>query len=248
MPNAMPAAAGFCWTRPLGAVLAVLLSGALAWADAPDVRRDLLQPLAGSSITLGAGYLQGTFKARASNPGLGEAQSTDNGQFNALLDYTGRDKVLVRVPMRVGEFLLGWNLTGSLGQFKTDRQLLNSAFTGTDVGTEITGQFAAVAPSLFMRLGPLYPGTRIYWSFGAALGAGATHYTGTAEYPGSPGTKTPVGGSGVKAALFEAAFWQLDVGHWVLRFNGRYFLIRDPDLASASFEAYGLSLGYRISF
>lgn len=206
------------------------------------------EELRGSSVTLGAGYIQGTFKAHANAPGLGETQLTDNGQLNLLLDYTGKDRALARAPMASGSFLLGWNVTGTLGQFTPDRQLLNSAITGTDVGTQIKGQYAAVAPSLFVRMGPLYPGKDIYWSFGVALGAGAVRYSGSVVYSGDLGQAAPVGGSGLKPALYEAAFWQLDLGHWVLVFNSKYFLIRDPSLSSATYEVYGLSLGYRIKF
>jgi len=240
--------------RPL-AVLPCLLLPLLLQAEEP-ADPGLLKTLAGraqeelrgSSVTLGAGYIQGTFKAtKAGTPG--NAQLTDNGKANLLLDYQGREKALARVPMKNGAFLLGWNLTATAGQFTADRQLVNSAFTGTNLGTSVKGQYAAVAPSLFLRMGPLYPGTEIYWSFGAGLGVAAAKYQGTAQFGGSAGPVLNASpGGGVKPALFETAFWQLDLGHWVVVFNSKYFLIRDANFSSTSYEVYGLSAGYRITF
>ena len=208
-----------------------------------------LASLRGSSITLGGGYIQGTFKAGKAGTTQGNTQLTDNGQFNFLLDYTGKEKALLQVPMKVGSFLVGWNITATAGQFQANKQLLNSAISGTDVGTSVKGQYAAVAPSLFMRMGPLYPGQEIYWSFGVSAGGGAARYQGDAQFSGNPGVDQAVGAKGgLRPTLYETAFWRLDVGHWVLVFNGKYFLIRDPNLAAASYEIYGLSLGYRITF
>ena len=218
-------------------------------AQTTSLRDQALAGLRGSSITLGGGYIQGTFKAGKGGSALGNTQLTDNGQLNFLLDYTGKEKALLQVPMKVGQFVVGWNFTATAGQFQANKQLLNSALSGTDLGTSVKGQYAAVAPSLFMRMGPLYPGKDIYWSFGVGAGGGATRYQGDAQFSGDPGLDQSVGDKGrLKPTLYETAFWRLDVGHWVLVFNGKYFLIRDPNLASVSYEIYGLSLGYRITF
>jgi hypothetical protein len=245
----MAAALPFHSTVSRALLLAALLAP-LARAD--DTDPGSVQSLAGkaqaelqgSSVTLGGGYVQGTFKARL--PGTqSETQITDNGQANLLLDYAGKDRVLARVPLRMGNILVGWSFTGTVGQFSADRQLVNSAFTGSDLGTKVKGQYAAVAPSLFVRFGPLYAGAPVYWSFGAAAGVGLMRTTGDALF-GGPVLQTL--GGGFRPAYYEGAWWRLDVGRWALVFNSKYFVKRDPDLSNVTFESYGLCLGYRISF
>ena len=231
----------------MGALALLLPLGQLRAGDAPglvDRLSDQAQgALRGSSLTFEAGYLQGTFKA--TRTGSGTTQLTDNGQVGFALDYSGQEKAFVRAPMKVGTFILGYSLTGTVGQFQVNRQLVNSAFTGTNEGTSVKGGYAAVAPSLFIRMGPLYPGKAIFWSFGVSLGAGVAKYDGTALFGGAP---QAVGSGSLRPTLYETAFWRLDVGHWMVVFNGKYFLIHDPNLASVSYENYGLSLGYRITF
>jgi hypothetical protein len=206
-----------------------------------------LQSLRGSSLEVGAGYVQGTFKAGRTGTGPGYTEITDNGQPNLLLDYTGKERALARIPMRDGSFVLGWSLSATAGQFDADRQLINDAITGKDVGTSVRGQYAGIGPGLFVRMGPLYPGTRIFWSFGASVGAGAVHYQGNALFSG--GSVADVGSrSGIRPALYGTAFWQMDLGDWVVVFNGKVFQIHDPDYSPVSYEIYGLSLGYRIVF
>jgi hypothetical protein len=226
-----------------------------AWAqEAQEPQPSRLQALAGlakdqlkdSSIVLGAGWVQGIVKLTQKGSA---AQITDNGKPNLLLDYYGREKALAFTPMLSGDFLLGWNLTATAGQFQVDRQLENSGLTGTPVGTSITGEYLAVAPRLFVRLGPLSPHQSIYWSFGAGVGAGAIRDHGTARFgSGTNPVETLPDPDRVRPAAYGTLFWQLDVGHWVLVFNGKLLLIKDPNYSFADFESYGLNLGYRITF
>ena len=223
--------------------LAALLPLASRPARAEDLDKGGLRD---ASLTVVAGYIQGTFKAHKAGPG--EAQLTDNGHANLNLDYDSHEKAWLRRPMKVGEFILGWNFNATLSQFQVNRQLETSAFTGTDEGTSLKGTYAAVGPSVFIRMGPLYPGKAIYWSFGVGLGAGATHYDGTAMFGAAPGPILPVNSGGVRPMLYETAYWKLDVGHLMVLFNSKYLLIRDPALVSSTYESYGLSLGYRFTF
>jgi hypothetical protein len=203
--------------------------------------------LRGTSMTVEAGYVQGTFKA--TKPGApGHTEITDNGQVNLLLDFDTQESALWRVPMKEGNFIVGWNFSAVAGAFHANKQLFNSAFDGTGVGTSVNGQYLAVAPSMFMRMGPLYPHSEIYWTFGMGLGAGATRYSGTAQFGSATGPIETVGTNSVRPAWYGTAYWRLDVGHWLVVFNGKYFMIHDPNLTWASYEIYGLNLGYRITF
>ena len=206
------------------------------------------QGLRGSSLLVGAGYIQGTFKAYAPEV-QHNTQLTDNGKLNFLLDYHSSESALIKKPMAVGNFILGWDYDVNLGAFKADRQLVNSAVSGTDLGTQVTGRYLAAAPNLFIRMGPLYKDQPIFWSFGVGLGGAATQYSGNAQFGGTADTILEVNpGNKVHAALYETAFWQFEVGNWMLVFNSKYFLIHDPKLSSVTYEIYGLSLGYRINF
>ena len=226
-------------------LLALALLGAAPQAaragDAPDPGG-----LRDASITVVAGYIQGTFKAH--NASFGESQQTDNGHANLNLDYDSHEKAFVRKPMGVGEFIMGWNFNATVSTFQVNKQLETSAFTGTDEGTSLKGTYAALGPSAFIRLGPLYPGKAIYWSFGVGLGVGGTQYDGTAMFGAAPGTILPVKSGGVKPMLYETAYWKLDVGHVMVLFNSKYLLIHDAALVSSTYESYGLSLGYRFTF
>ena len=203
--------------------------------------------LRGTSMTLEAGYVQGTFKA--TKPGApGDTQITDNGQVNFLLDFDTQESALWRVPMKVGSFIVGWNVAATAGAFHANKQLINSAFDGTGVGTSVNGQYLALGPGLFMRMGPLYPNSQIYWTFGVGLGAAATRYSGSAQFGGVTGPIETVGTNAIRPALYETAYWRLDVGQWLVVFTGKYFLIHDPNLTTTSYEIYGLNLGYRINF
>jgi len=244
-------------SRPWLLALALSLVPVQAWAeDAPPpadtgviraVAQRTAEGLRGTSMTVEAGWVQGTFKA-SKNGAPGNTEITDNGQVNFLLDFDTQEAALWRVPMKVGSFIVGWNVSAVAGAFHANKQLVNNAFSGTGIGTSVNGQYLAVAPGMFMRMGPLYPDSQIYWTFGMGLGAGATRYRGTGQFGGSTGPIETVGTNTVRPAWYGTAYWRLDVGQWLLVFNGKYFMIRDPNLVWGSYEIYGLNLGYRINF
>jgi len=230
-----------------------LVFGALAFAlglgaqDPQDWRSKALDRVRGQSLSLGLGYVQGTLKLNHREGATGNAQVTDNGGSNFLVDYSGGDQVIRSWPMRTGRFVLGWNLTASLGQFQVDRQLIGSAIRGENVGTRVRGAYLAGAPCLFVRMGPLWEDRAVYCVFGFGVGAGAFSTEGNARFGGNPGTLLTLGG-GVRPALYDKAFWQFQMGHWVLEFDSKYFLTRDPNFSMATYELYGLGLAYQIRF
>lgn len=198
--------------------------------------------LRGQSITLGLGYAQGSFKVPLST-------LTDNGAMEYIFEYGSTEKALLQWHMATGSGILGLNLTGTLGNFRTDYQLIGSGVTGTDIGTGVSGNYLAGAPMLFVRFGPLYPGSEIYWKFGAGLGVGLVRYSGTAafEEPApNPALIEPEGSQGTKWAEYIPVNWELQMGHWNLVFTSKYFYLRSPQ--SATYELYGLGLAYRFDF
>ena len=108
-------------------LLALALLGAAPQAaragDAPDPGG-----LRDASITVVAGYIQGTFKAH--NASFGESQQTDNGHANLNLDYDSHEKAFVRKPMGVGEFIMGWNFNATVSTFQVNKQLMSRANNG----------------------------------------------------------------------------------------------------------------------
>lgn len=198
--------------------------------------------LRGQSITLGLGYAQGSFKVPLST-------LTDNGATEYIFEYGSTEKPLLQWHMAAGNGLLGLNLTGTLGHFRADYQLISSGVTGTDMGTGVSGNYLAGAPMLFVRFGPLYPGSEIYWKFGAGLGVGLVRYSGTAafEEPApNPPLIEPESSQGTKWAEYIPVDWELQMGHWDLIFTSKYFRVRSTPVAT--YELYGLGLGYRFDF
>lgn len=198
--------------------------------------------LRGQSVTLGLGYAQGSFKVPLST-------LTDNGAPEYIFEYGSTEKALLQWHMATGSGILGLNLTGTLGHFRTDYQLESSGVTGTDIGTGVSGNYLAGAPMLFVRFGPLYPGSEIYWKFGAGLGVGLVRYSGTAafEQPApNPPLIEPESSRGTKWAEYIPVDWELQMGHWNLIFSSKYFRVASSP--NATYELYGLGLGYRFDF
>lgn len=198
--------------------------------------------LRGQSITLGLGYAQGSFKVPLWT-------LTDNGATEYIFEYGSTEKALLQWHMATGSGILGLNLTGTLGHFRTDYQLISSGVTGTDIGSGVSGNYLAGAPMLFVRFGPLYPGSEIYWKFGAGLGVGLVRYSGTAafEEPApNPPLIEPQSSQGTKWAEYIPVDWELQMGHWNLVFTSKYFRVSSSP--KATYELYGLGLAYRFDF
>src|SRR5215472_14580416 len=100
----------------LRACFALLLAASLpatAWAD-ESVTDEIGDYLSGQSIQLGAGYAQGTFKMSNSDATT-KTQITDNGRAALILDFTGSEHVLGKMPMKYGDAVLGFNFGGTYG-------------------------------------------------------------------------------------------------------------------------------------
>ncbi len=203
--------------------------------------------LRGRTLTLGAGYLQGTTKLGTSDTPPGRSQQTDNGGLEFLLDFSGGDHLLKLWPMRTGQALLGWDISATAGQFKTNRQLIGSAVHGVDMGTSVQGEYLGAAPSLFLRIGPLWEDRPIYCTFTFGVGAAALRYHGTALFGDAPGQALAVGGNHLRPAIYDKATWQFQVGSWIVEFDSKYFLAHDPSVSPATYEAYGMGLAYQIN-
>jgi hypothetical protein len=247
----------------LGACLGVLLCCSLplvAYADDPaptapagqGLTDEVSEYLKGQSIQLGLSYSQGTFKMRKGNT---SSQLTDNGRATAIIDYTSPEHVLGKFPMKYGDAVLGINLSGSFGQQQTQYQLNPSsgAIIGQDLGSKVTGDYLAGDPFLYLRLGPLYPGTDSYWLFGYGPGVALYHFSGNPIFytPQSNGTilatSMPVSGT-TKLFLYQTWRWQFHYGNWDLLFTGKQISGRKVDGYDTSYEDYGLGVAYSLHF
>ena len=198
------------------------------------------------SFTLGLAYTQVTYKNTHADA-IGKTQITDNGAPSLIIELSGSERLLKSWPLRFGSATLGWDITASAGVFDTHYQLVDSALRGKDIGTKVSGGYLGAAPALFLKLGPLYPGSEIYWKAGYGIGAGLLQGSGTALF--STSTEfviNTVGSSSPVLALYHAATWQLQVDHWYLDIMGKWLQVQDGK--HTSLESYGFGLGYRFDF
>jgi hypothetical protein len=198
------------------------------------------------SFTLGLAYAQVTYKTHHANA-IGNTQITDNGAPSPIIELTSSEKILKSWPLHTGSAIIGWDINASASYFDTHDQLVNSAFRGQDIGTNVSGEFIGVAPTLFLKMGPLYPGRDIYWKVGYGIGPGLFQGSGTAQFNTPQGLViNKVGSSSAVFALYNAASWQLQVDHWYFDIMGKWLLPQDGN--HTSLESYGLGLAYRFSW
>lgn len=208
--------------------------------------------LKGQSIQLGLSYEQGTFKMN--KPGS-SSQLTDNGRTAFLLNYTTGEHILGKLPMKYGDAALAWSVVGSFGQQDTHYQInpYSSAIIGQDLGSKVTGDFLSAAPFLYMRLGPVYPGSDSFWLFGYGAGVAVYHFSGNPIfYTPQPGgtilaTSMPVSRS-AEPFLYQTWRWQFHYGNWDVLFTGKSLSGRKIDGYDTSYEDYGLGLAYTLRF
>jgi len=198
------------------------------------------------SFTLGLAYTQVTYKT--TNPiAVRNTQITDNGAPSLIIELNSSEKKLGSWPLQVGSAIIGWDVNASASFFDTRYQLVNSAFRGTDIGTRVKGGYIGVAPTLFLKMGPLYPGSDIYWKVGYGIGPGLFKGSGTAQFNTSSGPViADVGSSSFKFALYNSVSWQLRVNHWYVNIMGKWLLPQDGH--NSSLESYGFGLAYRFDF
>lgn len=208
--------------------------------------------LKGQTIELGLSYEQGTFKMTKTGS---TSQLTDNGRPALLLNYNTGENVLGKLPMKYGDAALAWTVTGSFGQQDTHYQLnpYSSAVVGQDLGSKVTGDFLSAAPMLYMRLGPVYPGTDSFWLFGYGAGVAVWHFNGNPIFysqtktGGIVATSFPVSSS-AQLFLYQTWRWQFHYGNWDVLFTGKSLSGRKIDGYNTSYEDYGLGLAYSFRF
>lgn len=204
------------------------------------------------SLVLGWSYDQGTFKMWNS---AGKMQLTDNGRSTPVLEYMSPEHILARYPMRYGNAVWGFNITGTLGQQHTTYQNVpgGSGIIGQNTGTSVNGDYLAVAPFVYLRLGPIYPDSDSYWLFGYGLGGALWHFSGnsifyTAQPDGSfQGALMPVNSSS-KFYIYQTWRWQFHFGNFDIRFEGRMLDHHKINGYNTSYENYGIGIAYTIYF
>lgn len=216
-----------------------------------NVIDEVAKALSVQSIVLGGSYDQGTFKMFNGNT---KAQLTDNGRTVPILDYVSPEHIVADMPMKYGDAVLGLNFTGSFGQQNTSFQNVpgSSAIIGQNIGSRVSGDYLAGAPFIYLRLGPIYPGTDSYWLFGYGLGVALWHFSGNPIFYTPSGnnyiaTSMPVS-STAQLFLYQTWRWQFHFGHWDVRFEGRMLNNRKIDGFNTSFENYGIGIAYTIHF
>ena len=210
------------------------------------------QFLKGQSISLGYSYAQGTFKMRQGNT---QSQLTDNGRGAPIINYTTGEWVLDKFPMKYGDGAIGVNLGGSFGE-QDDHYQLNpqsSAVIGNNLNSKVTGDYLTAAPLLYLRLGPVYPGSDSFWLFGYGPGIALYHFSGNALFytpqpNGSYLATSSLVSSTAKLFLFQTWRWQFHYGHWDVLFIGRQLSGRKVAGYDTSYEDYSLGLAYTLRF
>jgi hypothetical protein len=199
-----------------------------------------------SSFMIGLAYVQATYKTTHSNS-TGKTQITDNGAPSPIIELNSSEKILKSWPLRVGSAIIGWDINASVSYFDTHDQLVNSAFRGQNIGTKVSGKYIGVAPTLFLKMGPLYPDSDIYWKVGFSAGPGLFQGSGTAYFNTTTGsTIYNVGSSSPVFAIYTAAAWQLQVGNWNFNIMGK--VLQPHDGNHTSLESYGFGLAYRFGW
>lgn len=210
------------------------------------------QFLKGQSFSLGYSYAQGTFKMSRGDGTT--SQLTDNGRASPIINYTTGEWVLDKFPMKYGDGAIGVNLGGSFGEQDTHFQLNpnSSAVVGQDLGSKVTGDYLSVAPLLYLRLGPVYPGSDSYWLFGYGPGVALYHFSGnpifyTPQSKGYLATSMSVSSSAT-LFVYQTWRWQFHYGNWDVLFTGKQLSNRKVDGYNTSYEDYSLGVAYTLRF
>ena len=193
------------------------------------------------SFTLGLGYSQVTYKATQANT-TGESQITDNGAPSPIIELNSSEKIFTKWPMKVGSAVLGWDINASASVFDTRYQIINSALRGQNIGTDVSGEYFGIAPILFLKIGPLYPGSELYLKIGGGIGPGLLRSSGTGDFNG---TISPVGSTSPVFALYRTASWQFQMGHWYFDILGKGFTAESGQ--HTTLESYGFGVAYRFN-
>lgn len=179
-----------------------------------------------------------------------KAKLTNNGKLDLVLRYKTSESYLVEEEMRVGWFRIGYDFEVHFLRFRTDRQKLLNELEGEDIGTAVSGQMVGGGPLIFVRLGPLYPGSRFFWKAGGGAGAGLIRFEGNALFRNNASSQTslePVTHRASRLNLFVYGLWTLEWENWrliVVENNLR----GDTDFGRFLFQESSIILGYTLQF
>ncbi|MCZ6645303.1 MAG: hypothetical protein O7B79_03595 [SAR324 cluster bacterium] len=212
------------------------------------------ESLRGQSITLGPTFSVVDIKffrdekfADGPSP---SAKMTDNGRLTLFLRYQTEETYFIEAPMQVGFFRFGYNFISYFMTFKTEKQETLDEIFGEDLGTGASGEVLGFAPFLFVVLGPLYPGTEIYWKTGAGIGVAVLRYEADVLYRNnqSPNSsRERLSDKDYAPNFFQQALWELDIGNWVLTFQISQ-ITGSTQTGGFFYNERSLSLGYGITF
>lgn len=195
------------------------------------------------SFTLGLAYAQVTYKTYHSDT-IGNTQITDNGAPSLILELSSSEKILKEWALKSSSAIIGWDISAAASIFDTRYQLLNSAFRGKDIGTNVKGGYFGIAPMLFLKIGPVYPGKNLYWKVGYGIGPGLLKSSGTAYFNSSSGGVIyNVGSTQPAIAIYNTAIWQLQAEHWYFDILAKWLQAQDGK--RTSLESYGFGVAYR---
>ena len=239
------------------ALLLACMTPAAAFADDdnPSLVDQVAQSLKGQSILLGVNYSQGTFKMIGVNQAAGSAELTNNGTASLILDYTSPEHVLAKYKMTYGDAVWGLNFVGTFGQQKTnyENQPGQSIIVGSNLSTQMTGDYLAGAPLLYLRLSPLYANTDSYWLFGYGIGAALYHFSGVPIVY----QPNPLGGitanaftysTTSKIFLYQTARWQFHYGNWDAIVTVKQLGPRAVQGYNVVYTDYGFGIAYNFHF
>lgn len=199
-----------------------------------------------TSFTLGLAYVQVTYKTTNPNSTT-KAQLTDNGAPSLILELTSKEKILKDWPLVVGNAFIGWDINAAASIFDTHYELIDSALRGVNRGTKVTGGYLGVAPTIFLKVGPLYANKNIFWKIGYGVGPGLIKSKGQASFATSSGRiNYDVGKSSPVMAIYNSAVWQLVINDWSFNLIGKW--LTSLDGTKTSVESYGFGAGYRFLF
>jgi hypothetical protein len=201
--------------------------------------------LSDKTVTLGIAYWQGTYKVRQDGNSSNRAELTDNGAPSPILSLSSRERRLYAWPLVTGNAIVGWDVNGTLGLIDTKYQSVTSGIHGQNVGTRVRGAYVGVAPTLFLKLGPLSADRDIFWKLALGVGPGLLRASGTADFSALSAPPVSVGSRSATLGLYTYGTVQVQVGHWEYGFSGRGI---SPSGGKPTYESYGLGAAYRFDW
>jgi hypothetical protein len=198
------------------------------------------------SFTLGLAYAQVTYKTRHKDT-VGNTQITDNGAPSLILELSSSEKILKEWTLKSSSAIVGWDVNAAASIFDTRYQLLNSAFRGKNIGTNVNGGYLGIAPTVFLKMGPVYQGKNLYWKIGYGIGPGLLKSSGNAYFSSAQGGVIyNVGSKSPAIAIYNTALWQLQADNWYFDILAKWLQAQDG--RHTSLESYGFGVAYRFSW